>query len=221
MFASHCHVSVVKSFHCLRWLPTAMCAAENKLLINAALGFDSYLVMRHGHGVAAEGDVSAAEDERRLGCYFCNDIIAATNSTRDRTLDQQCTVTRPGLSFIAAALSVEMMVAVQHSRHGIRHPAPTHTALSASSDSNQDDIGAVKEVVIPHQIRGSLTGFTQFLPQVTLLLVVVLTHSDVMIDRLQRSPIALHVQLLLLMNIVAVVCSLCARHVKTVRCWRG
>jgi ubiquitin-like modifier-activating enzyme ATG7 len=71
-----------------RWLPTLLCAAHDKLLINCALGFDSYLVMRHGHGVESESDV-AVNTSSRLGCYFCTDVVAAVNSQKDRTLDQQ------------------------------------------------------------------------------------------------------------------------------------
>ena len=72
-----------------------------------ALGFDTFVVMRHGVSVEEQKQMPGQE---RLGCYFCNDVVAPANSTRDRTLDQQCTVTRPGVSFQAAALAVELMV---------------------------------------------------------------------------------------------------------------
>lgn len=70
-----------------RWLPTVIAAAKDKLLINSALGFDSYLVMRHGQTPTSAGT--------KLGCYFCSDVVAPGNSIADRSLDQQCTVTRP------------------------------------------------------------------------------------------------------------------------------
>ena len=67
-----------------RWLPTVMGKAANKIVMNAALGFDSYVVMRHG--------VKSLESPRQeLGCYFCNDVVAPANvsfftflSDRDR-----------------------------------------------------------------------------------------------------------------------------------------
>lgn len=72
-----------------RWLPTLLATFENKTLINMALGYDSYLVMRHG--------LKSVSNQSKLGCYFCNDVCAPVNSTKDRSLDQQCTVTRPGI----------------------------------------------------------------------------------------------------------------------------
>lgn len=60
-----------------RWLPTVMCAAMGKLVINAALGFDSYVVMRHG--VLDNNDNTMEEQTSptpHLGCYFCNDVVA-------------------------------------------------------------------------------------------------------------------------------------------------
>jgi ubiquitin-like modifier-activating enzyme ATG7 len=52
-----------------RWLPTLMGKAAGKIVLNAALGFDTYVVMRHGLKKTQEGEVE-------LGCYFCNDVVA-------------------------------------------------------------------------------------------------------------------------------------------------
>ena len=51
-----------------RWLPTVMGKAANKIVLNAALGFDTYVVMRHGLKTTDPGEVE-------LGCYFCNDVV--------------------------------------------------------------------------------------------------------------------------------------------------
>ena len=55
-----------------RWLPTVLCAAKGKIVLNAALGFDTFLVMRHGAR-------TPGADGKRLGCYYCNDIVAPTD----------------------------------------------------------------------------------------------------------------------------------------------
>jgi ubiquitin-like modifier-activating enzyme ATG7 len=52
-----------------RWLPTVMGKATGKIVLNAALGFDTFVVMRHGLKSSGEGD-------EELGCYFCNDVVA-------------------------------------------------------------------------------------------------------------------------------------------------
>ncbi len=52
-----------------RWLPTVMGKAAGKIVMNAALGFDTFVVMRHGVRMDQN-----PEDE--LGCYFCNDVVA-------------------------------------------------------------------------------------------------------------------------------------------------
>ena len=82
-----------------RWLPTLLGQVYNTTVINVALGFDTFLVLRQ---------------ERELGCYFCNDAVAPENSSKNRTLDQQCTVTRPGVSNIASSIAVELLIGILH-----------------------------------------------------------------------------------------------------------
>ena len=68
----------------------------------------------------------------------------------DRTLDQQCTVTRPGVAAIASALLVEVLVSLLQHPWGARAPAP---AL-ATDERGDHPLG-----IIPHQIRGFLSSF--------------------------------------------------------------
>lgn len=141
-----------------RWLPSLLCAAMDKLLINSALGFSTYLVMRHGGAPAADGNPTGAP---RPGCYFCNDVVAPVDSMKDRSLDQQCTVTRPGLALIAGGLASELTVALMNSPHKGHHPLPVYRQSGNDDSTSIDDI--------PHQIRGSLNSFTQTCPVVRIL----------------------------------------------------
>jgi len=144
LIAEHDAIALLTDTRESRWLPTMLAAKHDKLLINSALGFDSYMVMRHGGGPHG-----AKDGEERLGCYFCNDVVAPQNSMKDRTLDQQCTVTRPGLAPIAGALLVELLVGLLH------HPDRQHAPVGAAEGSG--GLGKLGE--LPHQVRGSLATF--------------------------------------------------------------
>lgn len=61
-----------------RWLPTLLASIHKKVtneyastnlkcVLTVALGFDTYVVMRHG------------SEENGLGCYFCNDVVSPKN----------------------------------------------------------------------------------------------------------------------------------------------
>jgi ubiquitin-like modifier-activating enzyme ATG7 len=132
-----------------RWLPTVMGKAAGKLVVNAALGFDTYVVMRHG--ARPTDAIEPTSGQKPLGCYFCNDVVAPKDSQKDLTLDQQCTVTRPGIAAIASALLVELVVSVLQHPQGNAAPAAT----SADDDRGEHPLG-----IIPHQIRGFLSSFT-------------------------------------------------------------
>ncbi|XP_035244419.1 ubiquitin-like modifier-activating enzyme ATG7 isoform X2 [Anguilla anguilla] len=176
-----------------RWLPTVIAASQRKLVINSALGFDTFVVMRHGlkkpkhaesegsspssaSGTPASASTSTSSSSstpggpalvpgaslfsnipgHRLGCYFCNDVVAPGDSTRDRTLDQQCTVSRPGLAMIAGALAVELMVSI------LQHPEGGYAVASSSDDRMNEPPTSLG--LAPHQIRGFLSRFDNVLP---------------------------------------------------------
>jgi molybdopterin/thiamine biosynthesis adenylyltransferase len=78
-----------------RWTPTIIAQMWNKHLINVALGYDSMVVQRI---------------TRESGCYFCTDPIAPRDTTSSRTIDEKCTVSVPGISYIASSMAVDFYV---------------------------------------------------------------------------------------------------------------
>uniref|UniRef100_UPI00358FF9E5 ubiquitin-like modifier-activating enzyme ATG7 isoform X1 n=1 Tax=Myxine glutinosa TaxID=7769 RepID=UPI00358FF9E5 len=180
LVASHDVIFLLMDTRESRWLPCLLAASQRKLVINAALGFDTFVVMRHGLKLAREdddlADQAAAKETtagassslachsslfsdipgHRLGCYFCNDVVAPGDSTRGRMLDQQCTVSRPGLAPLAGALAVELLVCV------LQHPKGGYAPASVADD-RLDEPPTVLGLV-PHQIRGFLSRFEHVLP---------------------------------------------------------
>ncbi|CAH0758125.1 unnamed protein product [Diatraea saccharalis] len=149
-----------------RWLPTLIASYYGKITINAALGFDSYLVMRHGISNSTVIGETSHENVfisgEQLGCYFCNDVTAPGNSSKDRTLDQQCTVTRPGASAVAGALAVELLVAMLQHPKAVDAPAIYNLSSDTANDLPPDMQGVLGP--IPHSIRGFLHSFQSVLP---------------------------------------------------------
>lgn len=78
-------------------------------------------------------------------------------------MDQQCTVTRPGVANIAGSLAVELLVSIL--QHEKRELAPAYVAFGSKSDAETRD--AIPEDILgilPHSIRGMLSTFDQILP---------------------------------------------------------
>lgn len=175
-----------------RWLPTVMAKAADKIVINAALGFDSYMVMRHGMrekkdppmaattegvvniqsaddpdplktaaGIPSSGTPHAAATQSdELSCYFCSDVVAPADSMKSATLDQQCTVTRPGAAPIAAAHCVELLVSItQHKLKGHAPAAspPTSTAIASAPPTDPSLPNSHPLGTVPHQLRGYMS----------------------------------------------------------------
>lgn len=73
-------------------------------------------------------------------------IVWMFQSTRDRTLDQQCTVSRPGMSYIASALAVELLVSV------LQHPDKGRAPGELGFDDDRVTEHGSPLGIVPHQV---------------------------------------------------------------------
>jgi ubiquitin-like modifier-activating enzyme ATG7 len=157
-----------------RWLPTLLAAAHGLTAFTVGLGFDSCLVMRHGVRAAPDAAAlpattgAAVSAPPRLGCYFCGDVTGPSNSTSNRSLDQQCTVSRPGLAPLASALAVELLVALLHHPAGVHAPSVACATAGGGGGGGGDAAAAAgcepsPLGLVPHQIRFFLSSFAPLL----------------------------------------------------------
>lgn len=81
LFEEHDVVFLLTDSRESRWLPTVMGKAMGKLVMNAAIGFDSFVVNRHGTFLSDTTAVSHPHEEQgeEVGCYYCSDVVAATD----------------------------------------------------------------------------------------------------------------------------------------------
>jgi ubiquitin-like modifier-activating enzyme ATG7 len=105
-----------------RWLPTLMGKAAGKIVLNAALGFDTYVVMRHGLKKTQEGEVE-------LGCYFCNDVVAPADVSTlmmivGHTTDNMCSLSAT-LPWINNALSLALASHLSHHLSSLNFLCPS------------------------------------------------------------------------------------------------
>ncbi|KAI8434362.1 hypothetical protein MSG28_012421 [Choristoneura fumiferana] len=144
---------------CAEGRPKAQAAADNLRLILPTVkseGFALHIPMP-GHPVG-----ESLRPEAEAGVARLRELIASHDaSLKDRTLDQQCTVTRPGVAAIAGALAVEILVGLL--QHPLRIHAPALCNLSEDTQNIPADLQGVLGP-IPHSIRGFLHSYQSVAP---------------------------------------------------------
>lgn len=123
-----------------RWLPSLLASLHARIGITVALGFDSFVAMQTAN------NVSYFPENKRPSCFFCHDVVGPRDSWSGRSLDQQCTVTRPGISMMAAGAAVELFASLLQ--------LPQQEDAAFGEGVWEGSLGA-----IPHQVRYSLGKF--------------------------------------------------------------
>lgn len=147
LIKSHDIIFLITDSRESRWLPSVLASVHKKVCLTVALGFETFLVLRQG--LPIDEHDPEINGPNRLGCYFCNDTVAPRNSQRDRTLDQQCTVTRPAMCALSSAIAAELLVAL------LNHPLQR----GAKADEELFNCDRSSLGPIPHQIRGDLSEY--------------------------------------------------------------
>ncbi len=110
-----------------RYFPSLIGALHNKLVLSIGIGYDSFVIVRHGkYGEdfgenlekclkdPTQEDYLKDLNKNDIGCFFCSDYLPPNDTMSNRTLDQQCTVSRPGISMVSCGIGVEMIVNALH-----------------------------------------------------------------------------------------------------------
>ena len=138
-----------------RWLPTIIALSANKPLVNLAVGFDSWVVMRHPLASTSSLPKSSYHQEKdqlpidQIGCYFCTSIEGVVNTVKDRQIDERCTVTRGGTSAVSSAYAVELAISL------LTHP----DGFFASAEIDNQSRSSLTVKYPPQQIRGTISCF--------------------------------------------------------------
>lgn len=158
-----------------RYFPSLLGALFNKTVISIGIGYDSYVIVHHGNygpntssellkggqqseAVSTEG-VNLLNPESQFGCFFCSDYLPPSDSMSNRTMDQQCTVSRPGISMVASGVAIELLVNNLHRgkigkcSHFIRGAAGIGFELVEYENSRFDSCVACSRNVISEYLK--------------------------------------------------------------------
>ncbi|CCA73771.1 related to APG7 (component of the autophagic system) [Serendipita indica DSM 11827] len=192
-----------------RWLPSIVAASKNKvrpyraawsvrvlwnviklkwveqIVMNAALGFDTFVVMRHG---ARATSYPAGHAGVKLGCYYCNDVVAPTDvrdfsfplllgkfcpsddgaSPSDPVPDRPhprpnvySDSTRPGIHRLFDMRGAPGIDAPTSRWSRLHAPAPPNNPQRVPGEDEGEGTSILG--LVPHQIRGYLGQFRNIL----------------------------------------------------------